>query len=205
MFCKNCGTQLPDGTRFCSSCGSSTDPNAPAKPVRTVALGDKYQMPTWKIMYLVAVGLLLLAMIFHFTDTMGLTVSGYGESETERVSLIDVVEEETMMELDGWSNLTVMLYVAAIIIPGLPFIPMLKFKFDAGKLLALRIAAIWSFAWFLIGDIYLWSKVAKSAFGVSIYPVISAWGLIQILLLAGAVVLSFMVTKQLKKQNAPAA
>lgn len=204
MFCKNCGTQLPDGSKFCGKCGSSTDPNAPAKPVRTLALGDKYQLTTWKIMYLVAVGLLLLALIFHFTDTMGLTVSGYGESETERVALIDVIEEEAMMELDGWSNLTIMIYIAAILIPGLPFIPMLKFKFDAGKLLALRIAAIWSAAWFIIADLYLWIEVADSAWGISVYPVISAWGLIQLLLLAGAVVLSFMVSKQMKAQNAPA-
>jgi len=25
MFCKNCGTQMPDGSKFCEKCGTSTD------------------------------------------------------------------------------------------------------------------------------------------------------------------------------------
>ncbi len=36
MFCSNCGTQLPDGTRFCNNCGAqqvvAANP-APAQPV----------------------------------------------------------------------------------------------------------------------------------------------------------------------------
>ena len=27
MFCKNCGTQLPDGTRFCTNCGADQSQN----------------------------------------------------------------------------------------------------------------------------------------------------------------------------------
>ncbi|MBQ8287449.1 MAG: zinc ribbon domain-containing protein [Clostridia bacterium] len=211
MFCKNCGTQLPDGAQFCANCGSSTDPNAPVKPVkpaRTAVLNEKYQMPTWKILYLVAVGLLLLGLIFHFTDTMGMTASGYGQSETERGPLTDVIEGEYAMELDGWGNMTILMYIAAIIIPGLPFIPMLKFKFSPSKLLALRITSIWSMAWILIGDIYLWAESAESFMGYSVYPVISIWGVIQILLLTGALILSFIVGGKMKKANgtpAPAA
>ncbi len=34
MFCKNCGAQLTDGTKFCSSCGTPVD--APAQPVAPV-------------------------------------------------------------------------------------------------------------------------------------------------------------------------
>lgn len=29
MFCKNCGTQISDGAAFCSSCGATTNGNAP--------------------------------------------------------------------------------------------------------------------------------------------------------------------------------
>ena len=29
MFCKNCGTQIPDGTKFCPNCGAQVETEAP--------------------------------------------------------------------------------------------------------------------------------------------------------------------------------
>lgn len=29
MYCKNCGNQIPDGTKFCPNCGAQTDSTAP--------------------------------------------------------------------------------------------------------------------------------------------------------------------------------
>lgn len=30
MFCRNCGTELPDGSKFCTNCGCSLTENSPA-------------------------------------------------------------------------------------------------------------------------------------------------------------------------------
>ena len=42
MYCKNCGKEISDGTRFCSNCGAPAEINAPAtfdcsRKSRTVA------------------------------------------------------------------------------------------------------------------------------------------------------------------------
>ena len=31
MYCKNCGAQLPDGTRFCTNCGHSQSEDGPGR------------------------------------------------------------------------------------------------------------------------------------------------------------------------------
>ena len=31
MYCKNCGAQLPDGTRFCTNCGYSQSEDGPGR------------------------------------------------------------------------------------------------------------------------------------------------------------------------------
>lgn len=50
MFCRNCGNQLPDGTKFCTSCGAQqTNITSPAaeKPAQTSAPADKQAEPVY--------------------------------------------------------------------------------------------------------------------------------------------------------------
>lgn len=54
MFCRHCGTQLPDDSKFCTVCGMATAPPAPASEsepakeylavIQGVASGDKYNL-----------------------------------------------------------------------------------------------------------------------------------------------------------------
>lgn len=216
MFCKNCGTQLPDDTKFCPNCGSSTDPNAPVKPARNTVVNEKYQMPVWKILYLVAVGILLLSMIFLFVRNMSAGQDGISmkyslsgllegsadvkvemkdfdiKQEAEDVQLVD------WLALDGWGNLTLLMYIAAIIIPGLPFIPMLKFGFDTRKLLMVKIANIWSLAWMLLGLIFV--NIESLEDDVLNLP--NVWGWIFILLAVASLIVSFMACSMMKKEKA---
>lgn len=70
MFCKNCGTQIPDDSAVCSNCGTST---APAKPtegsfdvnalVKKVT-GNKYFIPA-------VAGVAALLVIILFVSTLG--------------------------------------------------------------------------------------------------------------------------------------
>ncbi len=46
-FCKNCGTQLPDGTAFCSNCGQKTDAPAPQQPAPQQP-APQYQAPQYQ-------------------------------------------------------------------------------------------------------------------------------------------------------------
>lgn len=223
MFCKNCGTQLADGTKFCPSCGSSTDPNAPVTPAPQVApqaatvtpkvktpknfgsaATDKYSMPLWKILYLVAVGLTLFSMILFFLPTLGMR-SNWGDA-TETFTLTTLMEAG--MELSGWGNLTWLGYVIAMIIPALPFIPLLKFKFQPSKLLAVRIVTIWSLSWMIIGIVYNWVELADAGMTAFVTPIISIVGIIFLLFNAGALVLSYICMSMFKKaaraETAPA-
>lgn len=46
MFCRNCGSQLPDDTKFCSHCGAAQDnaaAAAPAQPVQPAQPAVQYQ------------------------------------------------------------------------------------------------------------------------------------------------------------------
>ncbi len=212
MFCKNCGTQLPDGTKFCSSCGSSTDPNAPAKAPRIAAFGDKFDFPTWKILYLVAVGLMLVSMIFFFVRNMATaqelfddysvnySVSGVLEGNASLKTEFggkDVTQDGVQLiewlEMEGFGNLTLFIYIAAVIVAGLPFIPMLKFRFSAGKLLMVKIVNIWSIVWMFLAMMFM---LIEAEFEAITTP--NVWGWIFILLAAGSTVLSFMVSGAMK-------
>lgn len=45
MFCEKCGTQLPDGSKFCASCGTPTEPKQ-ASPVQQAAPSVNPQQAT---------------------------------------------------------------------------------------------------------------------------------------------------------------
>lgn len=218
MFCKNCGTQLADGTKFCPNCGSSTDPNAPvvAAPAAApqaapapapklpkiklpkiigAAHTDKYSMPIWKILYLAAAGATLISMIFFFLPTLG-TSFKWGD-ETLTFTLTELMEGG--MELEGWGNLTWLGYVIAMIIPALPFIPLLKFKFQPSKLLAIRIVTIWSLSWMIIGFIYNWVNLADTGMTMFASPTVSIVGIFFLLFNASALVLTYVCMSMFKK------
>jgi len=42
-FCKNCGTQMDDSTKFCPSCGTGTEPTAPQQPTQQQTQQPQYQ------------------------------------------------------------------------------------------------------------------------------------------------------------------
>lgn len=47
MYCKNCGTELPDGTRFCSACGAQLDSSAQPAPAYQQQQ-NAYQPPAYQ-------------------------------------------------------------------------------------------------------------------------------------------------------------
>ena len=47
MFCKSCGTQMPDGTPFCPTCGTAAPAPAPAAPAAApIFVQNHIQQPT---------------------------------------------------------------------------------------------------------------------------------------------------------------
>src|SRR5438046_523175 len=45
MFCRNCGTNLPDNAAFCGSCGTSVADDAAAAPAVATAVDPKPGVP----------------------------------------------------------------------------------------------------------------------------------------------------------------
>lgn len=86
MYCHQCGTALPGGTKFCTSCGTSLETKAveasiPPKPIIKAGFSDKINDPSFK-KYLknsnrwagiFGVGLALIAVVgFTIAGQMGL-------------------------------------------------------------------------------------------------------------------------------------
>lgn len=51
MFCKNCGSQIPDGSIMCSNCGAVVSPAAASDPISQAPQQHAYQQPAHQQMY----------------------------------------------------------------------------------------------------------------------------------------------------------
>lgn len=101
MFCKNCGAKLPEGARFCGSCGTKVQWQeapvaAPQKPRRKKGSAKKFLIPLALILVLALGAVLLLP------NLGGNTV--YLKTRTTQVDALD--EMEYNWEFDKNGNLT---------------------------------------------------------------------------------------------------
>lgn len=78
MFCRNCGKQLPEGTKFCSGCGSQVGGASPAapQPQTQPAAPQKQTTSRWSglgfwllRMVIVAIGMALAAVLISALST----------------------------------------------------------------------------------------------------------------------------------------
>ncbi len=84
MICKNCGSQIPDNSRFCTRCGSKTEEKAEGAPSTGIKLCEdgKYRwiyelsmlknpvilLTVWKIVALVFGGIGLFDLLISLKD-----------------------------------------------------------------------------------------------------------------------------------------
>lgn len=204
MFCSKCGTQLPDGSTFCSTCGASQGKpqNAPA-PRPAGAL--KFRTPDFKdkktLFYCIAAGLAFLAFIFSLTGVI-------------KVSALGMSESGTLGECDcGWVLVFVVIFalasIAASALLALFDLPenikkYCKFAAPGGALLA--------FLFFLVGVLIAKGKFSAMLGGYSSYLGdlgvkigMSFIGWVTILFFLGAAGLTGYVlyTENFKKPAAP--
>ncbi len=103
MFCKNCGQELPDGTKFCTDCGAQTameaqqtPPVQPAQPVMNQSyqmpmMPPKKKFPAWAIVLIVLgalIGVALIGIVFGTDDdpvktTASSQAGAQAESQTD--------------------------------------------------------------------------------------------------------------------------
>ncbi len=89
MFCAKCGTDLPDGSRFCRSCGQTLGvvsvgggAAAAVAPARIPAPEPRSSNPIWSIIGLV----LLLAVIATSWYVREKTLSSLPQPQAEQVT-----------------------------------------------------------------------------------------------------------------------
>lgn len=119
MFCPNCGTQLPDGSVFCSNCGAKLAapqqaPQQPQyRPQRPVGngMGNNNQQKVQLIEFALA-GLGLLAIICYLAGGLKASYSGMSESITfmgyfkeERVALLGTIGLLALIEYTAFAVL----------------------------------------------------------------------------------------------------
>jgi hypothetical protein len=99
MKCPNCGTENPEGKRFCGDCGTilppPTPPVQPAQPTPTLAK-QSWLASNWKVLAVVVVVVLVvlsLAVTIPVRITVNLSCSGFGY-EHVRIYIDDQVVYE---------------------------------------------------------------------------------------------------------------
>jgi len=65
MFCPQCGEKIPDGSKFCSSCGAAlVQPKETRAPAKTAATGERTSGMAVAALVLGILGISILAIIF---------------------------------------------------------------------------------------------------------------------------------------------
>lgn len=104
MFCKNCGAQLPDGVKFCNSCGAavnvtlSVPENAGNTTNNNTSVISKSTKKKFPVSFIVIIVIIVVAIILLF---------GNDDKDYETISGADEYEEtvdnffEGLFEADG--------------------------------------------------------------------------------------------------------
>ncbi len=117
MFCKNCGAQLADGTKFCNSCGSPVGEAAPAANVPPVVQSSANQGKKKSPIGIIIIAIIAVIVFFAFSGGSGGyedTVEDFfaGMFEADAKKLVSTFSEDYIsekLEDYGYENKSVLI------------------------------------------------------------------------------------------------
>lgn len=199
MFCSKCGNELKDGEQFCSKCGTKAGTtgntvnfNISTEDMKNKAVEMKENLITGvadlgknKVLILGNIVLLILSLIFSFTDIFKLeTVFG----DQQGLSLVEDV---------GMTPIYLILYIAAI---AVLLIPVLFKKVWSSKFfLPTKIVTVLSMLYFLLVLSLGLNELNSNAYGSYAEFGLSVTGWLFVITTVGALILAYKNTFDLKK------
>lgn len=154
MFCPKCGTNVPDGSRFCPSCGNTFN-RAPGKAAPMGMGQAPFRAPSagggFNTMQLVSIGVSVLALIFAFLPWLSASASfgasGYGVYKNSgSLSVFSFLQEG-----EGFFTFIFIFWLIAILLIIAGALMMLftqkhsKTLFIVGNVVLALVAIIWIF------------------------------------------------------------
>ena len=159
MFCPKCGTQLPDGSRFCASCGSQlggapapaaapqagyVPPVQPAQPVQPIKPGIAVPgLATNDLGMLVSVVAAIVGIVAFFMPIISLSV--FGSTTTLSAKQMTFGTTVYGMSMDGeFAN------ILFLVIPVIALVVSLLVKGKPGAIARIIVAVV------LLGFVFAW-------------------------------------------------
>lgn len=202
MFCSKCGNELKDGEQFCSKCGTKAGTtgntvnfNISTEDMKNKSVEMKENLITGvadlgknKVLILGNIALLILSLIFSFTDIFKFeTVFG----DKQGLSLVEDV---------GMTPIYLILYIATI---AVLLIPVLFKKVWSSKFfLPTKIVTVLSMLYFLLVLSLGLSELNSNEYGSYVEFSLSVTGWLFVITTVGAMILSYKNAFDLKKLKA---
>lgn len=202
MFCSKCGNELKDGEQFCSKCGTkarttgnTVNFNISTEDMKNKSVEMKENLITGvadlgknKVLILGNIALLILSLIFSFTDIFKFeTVFG----DKQGLSLVEDV---------GMTPIYLILYIATI---AVLLIPVLFKKVWSSKFfLPTKIVTVLSMLYFLLVLSLGLSELNSNEYGSYVEFSLSVTGWLFVITTVGAMILSYKNAFDLKKLKA---
>lgn len=199
MFCSKCGNELKDGEQFCSKCGTKAGTtgntvnfNISTEDMKNKAVDMKENLITGvadlgknKVLILGNIALLILSLIFSFTDIFKFeTVFG----DKQGLSLVEDV---------GMTPIYLIFYLIAIAVLIIPLL--LKKAWSSKFFLPTKIVTVLSMLYFLLVLSLGLSELNSNEYGSYAEFGLSVTGWLFVITTVGALILAYKNTFDLKK------
>lgn len=202
MFCSKCGNELKDGEQFCSKCGTkarttgnTVNFNISTEDMKNKSVEMKENLITGvadlgknKVLILGNIALLILSLIFSFTDIFKFeTVFG----DKQGLSLVEDV---------GMTPIYLIFYLIAIAVLIIPLL--LKKAWSSKFFLPTKIVTVLSMLYFLLVLSLGLSELNSNEYGSYVEFSLSVTGWLFVITTVGAMILSYKNAFDLKKLKA---
>lgn len=199
MFCSKCGNELKNGEQFCPKCGtksgttgkpinlniSTEDMKNKAIEMKSNLISGVVDLGKNKVLVLGNIALLILSLIFSFTNTFKVD------------AILGVSEGMSLVEDVGMKPIYLILYLTAIIVLMIPLL--FKKAWSPKFFLPAKIVTILSSLYFLIVLFIGLDEVDSSGYGSIAEFNLSVTGWLFVITTIGALVLAYKNTFDLKK------